>query len=302
MKRTWFSSPHRLSSALVFALILLTATAAQESVASRGGVEDPSNRFAVAITYKDNGFGQICSGVLIYPRVVATAAHCVTSHHGGALTEFTFTDPGVNIEDPVLPNEVVEIIKSDRDLAFIVLKSSLRNGKYLEIADSGVVSSLPARSSLFGYGFGAVFEEFTLYSKIVRRYVIEWSSQVEVIGSKNTYEVTSSRAVACVGDSGGPVTTVIDGREILLGVMASAAGVTQQCGNPGEDGIFRMKMTLLHPYISLLPATATASEASPTPSTSPKLKTKRIVCVKGSKKRVVIGVNPKCPKGYRLKK
>lgn len=302
MNRTWSLLPRRYSAGILSLIFAFVSLGPQNSFASRGGVEDLQNKFVVGITYKDNGLPQLCSGVAISPTIVATAAHCVTSHHGGALTEFAFTDPGVDIETSVMPNEVISIAKAEQDLAFITLKSPLRDGKYLKIADSKIVSSLREGASLTGYGYGAVFEEFTLYSKFVRKYPILWNPNASVQGSANTFEVTSTTSTACAGDSGGPITAMIDNEEVLLGVMASAAGVTSACGNQGADGKFRMKITLVSPYLSLVPAYTPNKAPTATPSPSPKPTKKRIVCIKGKVKKVVYAINPKCPKGYRVGK
>lgn len=297
-RRTWSSSQLR-SKCLVALLSLLLLTLTLNPVsASRGGTEDLSNKFAIGITYKDNGQPQLCSGVLISLTVVATARHCVTSHHGGDLTDYEFSNPGKSIEEAVALNSILKISKSDEDLAFIQLKNPLVGGEPIPTLSSEKVLQLAKDYPINGYGYGAVFEEFKLYSDIVRKYPISWAANEAVSGLKNTYEVTSTTSAACGGDSGGPVTTVIDGKEFLIGLMSSAAQVTDRCGELGADGKFRMKIVLVDPFLSLVP------QPSPSPSASPSKSPvkKKIICIKGSKRVVVRAVKPKCPKGYKLKK
>lgn len=294
----WSSSRLQFSVLLALFTLVTSALSTYPSLASRGGTEDPSNKFAIGITYKDNGQPQLCSGVVISPTIVATAAHCVESHHGGALTEYEFSNPGKSIEDPVISNSIVSVSKSGEDLAFIQLKTPLAGAELIPVLSKEKVLQLAPNSLLNGYGFGAVFEDFKLYSAIVRKYPMNWSSSEASVGLKNTYEVTSPNSASCSGDSGGPVTTMIDGKEFLIGVMTSAAQVTQFCGNPGPDGLFRMKVVLIEPFESLIPKAAPSPTASPTPTP----KKKKIICLKGDKRVVVRAINPKCPKGYKLKK
>ena len=167
-RRTWSSSPLR-SNFLValLSLSLLTLTLNPVS-ASRGGTEDPSNKFAIGITYRDNGQPQLCSGVLISLTVVATARHCVTSHHGGELTDYEFSNPGKSIEEPVTPNSILKKSMINEDLAFIQLKNPLVGGEPIPTLSREKVLQLVKDYPISGYGFGAVFEEFKLYSDIVR--------------------------------------------------------------------------------------------------------------------------------------
>lgn len=273
--------------------------------ASRGGSEDRSNSFAIAITYKDNNQPQMCSGVMLSPTLIATAAHCVESHHGGALTDYTFSNPGADIEDPVISNLIIKIIKTGEDIAFIQINTPLTGVKPIQIADSLAVGEINEKTQIYGYGYGAVFEDFTLYSKYVRKYPLEWVRGVPVTGTSNTYEVTSANSSACSGDSGGPVTALVGGLEVLIGVMGSAAQVQGNCGTPGADGLFRMKVALIHAYLGLisLPVANPSASASPisSPSKVPVTK-KSIVCFKGKKQIVVRAIKPKCPIGYKLKK
>lgn len=304
-RKTWFSSQHRSRTLFVVLSLVISSIWVNPSLASRGGIEDRSNTFAVAMTYKDNNQPQLCSGVMISPTVIATAAHCVESHHNGALTDYTFSNPGADVEDPVTPNSVMRVVKTGEDLAFILINVPLSGGKSIPIADPLAISELKEKSPLFGYGFGAVFEEFTLYSRYARKYPIEWLRNIPVAGTPNTYEVVSASSSACSGDSGGPVTALIGGKEVLIGVMGSAAQVEGNCGTKGEDGLFRMKIALIHSYVSLIPAPIANPSNSPSPISSISqipLAKKRIICVKGKKQIIVRAVKPKCPPGYRLKR
>ena len=82
------------------------------------------------------------------------------------------------------------------------------------------------------------------------------------------------------------------GEEILLAVMSGAARVVDECGTVGPDGDYTMQATVVDTYMYLI------KNVVPSPAPTPTKKTIKINCYKGKVKKVVIGTNPKCPKGY----
>lgn len=301
MTRTWYLSRHRFNAVFLALSLLASSLVVSPATASRGGVEDPNNKFTVGFTFKDGPTPSVCSGILIAPKLIVTARHCVRSDSGVDGSDYLFTNPGAAIDGAPTPAKVSRIAISDEDLAFIVLDSPLSGATYLRVADTATVESLPYLSPLFGHGYGAVFETSASYSSIVRKYSLDWRTSGKDANYKNTYELVSSTATACRGDSGGPITaTLQNGEQVLLAVLSGAANVQNSCGTPGLDGLYRMRVTLVHPYLSLVPEYTGVPAAEPSPKPSKKIV--KITCVKGKVTKVVSGVKPKCPKGYVLKK
>lgn len=297
MTRIWFSSRSRFSLTFILVIALISLHS-PSSKASRNGIEVKDNRFTVGFTYNDGRIPSVCSGILISPKIIATARHCVRNDSGVAGTGYAFTNPGEQIDGIATPAKVAKILISDEDLAFIILDAALSGTTYLPIANAQAITSLPDRTPLFGYGYGAVFETGSPYSSFVRRYQLDWNITGKVANLKNTYELTSKSSSACRGDSGGPITFNIDGsKESLLAVISGAANVENVCGNPGPDGLYRMRVVLVDPYLSLIP-----EYSYPIATAKPSPKIIKITCIKGKLKKVVSGVKPKCPKGYTLKK
>ena len=298
MTRTWSLSRLRFSSLVVISSLIFSALFATTSNASRGGVEEISNKFSVGFTYLDGSISSVCSGILVSPKLIATARHCVRNDAGINGTNYVFTNPGQRIDGPAASAKLSTVLISDEDLAFIVLDSPLTGAEYIRIADQATIAALPEKSQLFGYGYGAVYETNALYSSRVRKYPLEWTAAGLVPTLKNTYELTSDVASACRGDSGGPIVTALpSGEMVLLAVMSGAANVQNTCGTPGSDGLFRMRVTVVAPYLLLVPDYQF-------PGVAPKTET--ITCIKVVKKKTytkkVTGVKPTCPKGYKLKK
>ena len=303
---TWSSLQLRFKTLLVALIFVCPAIWIDTSFASRGGKEVRNNLFTVAITYMDGGEQILCSGALIQPKVIATATHCVESAQGNLLTNYHFSIPGNSIEIGVSPSVLVRSIKSNEDISFIEIDKPLENGIPIRMADSKSISALTSNSGLSAYGFGAVYEDFTYYSEFPRKYPLTWVSSEPFLGKINTFEVTSTNSSACSGDSGGPVTTLINGEELLIGVMSGAAEVRGRCGTPGEDGLFRMKVVLIYPYQQLIPEPQISPTPSPTPVATPtktsSVTKKSIICIKGKKQITVKAIKPKCPTCYKLKK
>jgi hypothetical protein len=295
MTRTWSLSLLRFSSALLALSLLFSNLLLDSAHASRGGVEDLNNKFTVGFTYKDGPIPSVCSGILIAPTIIATARHCVRSDDGVDGTDYVFTNPGAALDGLAAVAKVSRIAISDEDLAFIILDTPLKGASYLRIADSMTVFGLTDLEPLYGYGYGAVFETASPYSKFVRKYSLEWRSTGKDLKLNNTYELISKDATACRGDSGGPITMVLpSGEMVLIAVVTGAANVQDGCGTRGSDGLYRMRVTLVSPYLGLVPEYTGVPAAAPAPTK----KVIKIICVKGKVKKVVTGVKPKCPKGY----
>lgn len=301
MTRTWFSSRLRFSSVLIVLTLLLSNLFLSPVDASRGGIEDTNNKFTVGFTYKDGTIPSVCSGILIAPTIIVTARHCVRNDAGISGSEYVFSNPGAAVDGIGAAAKVLRVAISEEDLAFIVLDTALKGATYLKIADAAMTSSFLDLAPLTGYGYGAVFETSMPYSSLVRKYALDWRISGKDMKLTNTYELTSSSATACRGDSGGPITaTLADGKQVLLAVMSGAANVQSACGTAGLDGLYRMRVTLVAPYLGLVPEYT--GVPAPEPSATPSKKIIKITCVKGKVTKVVSGVKPKCPKGYVLKK
>lgn len=292
--------------------LLLTLTALTPTHASRGGTVTKSSTFVVGMTFRDGGVDQVCSGALIAPSIIATAAHCVVGAKGGRNTDFTFAAPGTSLDAPIdprlTPPQIINIYKPDSyttsaqsaldDIAFIELDRPLATKGFIRIATSSEILGLSAGTPLSGFGFGYVFETNAPYSPFPRKYPLTWRPSFSGSDLKKTLDLTSTTASGCSGDSGGPITASLPtGEEVLVGVLSGAASVANSCGQAGNDGQFHMLVTMINPYLGdIAPILNAALKPKPTPT--PTKKIIKITCVKGKVKKVVSGTNPKCPKGY----
>lgn len=270
------------------------------------------------MTFKDAGDDQVCSGALIGPTFIATAAHCVVGAKGGKNTDFIFATPGTSLDAPIdprlTPAKIINIYKeptytssgqsSGDDIAFIELDRAIATKGFIRIATPAELLKLNTGTQLSGYGFGFVYETNAGYSPFPRKYPLSWRPSFNGSELKKTLDLTSASATGCSGDSGGPITAILpSGEEVLVGVLSGAATVQNSCGTKASDGQFHMLVTMINPYlddISAILATTLAAKATPIP-TPTKKKIIKITCVKGKIKKVISGTNPKCPTGYTKK-
>lgn len=291
----------RRKLALVTAISLVlsvTPTSTNFANASKGGIEQTGNRFVVGFTFLDNGTPSLCNGALVAPDIIATARHCVVNEQGVFSTNFVFSPPGAVLDAPIdgskVPTGIRQIVIPQQsptsgidtrlDLAFIVTNKAFANAKPIAFATAKEVAALNDSVSIAGYGYGAVFETGAKYSSLPRKFDLSWKGSYLVEGTTSMYELLSAESTACQGDSGGPITAKFsDGLEVLVGVIGGAAEAVEGCGTKLGDNFYHLRISLTHPYVNQIPK-------------------KKITCVKGTKKRIVIGLNPKCPKGYKLKK
>lgn len=296
-----------LSAAISVALSIAFLTPVASN-ASRGGIERTSNSFTVGMTFNNFGEEEVCSGALLSPTFILTAAHCVINKNGQKLSDYIFTAPGKRLDDPVNPATNPKILKTyiptnyvnsnyqdGDDIAFIQLDRPLATKGFIRIANAKEVAELFDGDALSGFGYGAVYESGASYSIYPREYPLYWSNRGGASTLK-TNQVIGYSSVACAGDSGGPIVhEVTTGNFVLIGNMSGAASVSNRCGAKAADGNFYMRMTVAHFYLPLVQSELTKSL---TVQSSVK-KSYKITCIKGKLKKILTGANPKCPTGYK---
>lgn len=283
--------------------------------ASRNGVEEPANTFTVGINFKFGDVEQLCSGAMLNPTLVVTAAHCYISPIGETGTSYIFTSPGTALDAAIDPRivqpKVVKVYVDPQfsaldtnnfnDIAFLQLDKPVLSKTYLKFATRAELEQLTTSSPVSGYGYGRVFETGAEYSLYPRRYQLQWTPIDAQTVRASTITLSSAAATPCKGDSGGPiVATLPNGRQILVGALSGANNVQGGCGNKSPDGLYFIRMTVGYPFLPLIspiydPA---AAIVTPTPTPAP-AKMTTIKCKKGSLIKKVTALKPTCPKGYK---
>jgi secreted trypsin-like serine protease len=305
--------------------LLFVAVPVKFTYAIEGGESALGENIVTLIKISDNGIlvGQQCSGAVIAPRLVVTAKHCFDQnnhlHTGLANLNWLVTFPGSKIEVPFAgAAKILQIITTQGDfvpntddLSIAVIDRELPIIKEIEIASKEDLERFQlTRPVAITYGYGTSADSPAMSStpkKITNVFVQNRGNPSEVF----TVEYLSNSSYMCGGDSGGPTFVVENNKFFYVGPTSS--GSREGCAR-GLIGTFVLNGTALAYRAELL---ETAKQAvldlqqleelkkkedteKATKKQLPKKK-KVITCVRGAIQKRVVGVNAKCPVGYKKK-
>ena len=308
-----------IRSTLALSLFVASFFCAPSAVAILGGSDASGNPIVVGILRSPTATSAGCSGGLVAPRIVFTAAHCLTGNAEGVW----IAQPGSDLRDVTTKRIQGEkfyipegfnpsVFPMQNDFGIIVLKDAFSNVENIKIATFEEITKWTAEeSSVLHVGYGCTTKvskppcgaTSPTPNKLETFYESRIADQFKSLtpGTFTSTRISVEKTI-CGGDSGSPLLKEVDGKWVYLGAQSSSngAGCTPECsvicvatqGLPAAN-----KELVASAYTSI---GVTSPEVKPqSPISKPVMKS--ITCVKGKLVKKVTAAKPVCPSGYKKK-
>ena len=211
-----------------------------------------------------------CSGTLIEPQILVTAAHCIVDY-GVAIpaSDIGVYPPGVDTTKSSIASRGYKIFFPSgfyndsqkiepNDIAFIALDKPIDLTVKLKLATYEITQQMLAEGvAMVGYGYGRMGRE-NIYPSAPQQYTAHPISQIRFRGFQG-YERTYINFAAdengdtCPGDSGGPTIAQYKGETYLVSIHSGGRG---PCSTD-TDGTWSSTGTISGEYPNLLNAATT---------------------------------------------
>lgn len=223
----------------------------EENQAIINGTNDSADPGVVLLVAATSQGTSLCTGAVVSPHVVLTAAHCVSPDSVGAARFFVFL--GNNLQDSTqnVPANFVAVQSTIFDTQFNINHPEL--GHDIAVAVTGVplnrpvllfnrsplTTALLAASSypdgnataplrVVGFGINADSDTSGSSAGIKRVGFSHFNTTILPPNGFDDFFISSGRGsdgLICHGDSGGPDLAKINGREMIIGINSFALGL-----------------------------------------------------------------------------
>jgi secreted trypsin-like serine protease len=225
----------------VFAALLAASSSARAMVGGAPPAESGLGRAVVTVV---GSRGNFCSGTLIAPDVVLTAAHCVPANATMKVVAYdaqrqpTLLDVRRVAPHPQFNARGIANHRASADVALLQLAAPMAGKSLATLGDPRAPIATSARFTVAGIGVtrrgdgksGGIARAATLIAT-----GRPGTLQIRLVdpATNNTREGLG----ACTGDSGGPAFEEQNGRAVVVGVISWSTGAGNTAGCGGLTGV-----------------------------------------------------------------
>lgn len=226
-------------------VVLLFVVWPHAALAIVGGARPADDASARAVVTLVGSRGNFCSGALIAPDILLSAAHCVA---GGAAAEFRIVTYHAQRQPTLLPVRRVathpqfgaQAISAHRASADVALQLAQPLTSKPVAMISAPMQPLAAGAPFRVVGIGVTVRGDGRSGGITRSAALvatgkPGSLQIRLVDP--TSNNTRAGLGACTGDSGAPVFEDQNGRSVIVGVVSWSTGANNTAGCGGLTGV-----------------------------------------------------------------
>ncbi len=231
--------PQMLRLIPVIAIVSTLAAPAQAITGSRSAPGDAIARSIVTVVGAGGG---VCTGTLIAPTIVLTAAHCIPPGAANRVVDYstkppTLITPRRITTHPQYSAQAMASHRATADVALLQLPSPLA-GKSTSPFGTPRIPIVPgARFTISGIGISSSGGSDV---GTVRAAGLIATGKPGTLQVRLVDPVTGNKSAGmggCTGDSGAPAFEDQDGRSVIVGVVSWSTGPNNSAGCGGLTGV-----------------------------------------------------------------